>query len=83
MLGKLWSIINKSIDRKQCSHKIPANFKIGDKILRTKKEIANAFNIYFKDIGDKMANSIPNPINISYREMDLDLTRNLDCHSYR
>jgi hypothetical protein len=65
---KLWAIINNSIDRKQCSHKIPSTFTLENCKISYKKEIARAFNVYFKNIGSKMADSIPNPDNIDYEE---------------
>jgi hypothetical protein len=65
---KLWAIINNSIDRKQCSHKLPGTFQIDNETIRNKKDISNAFNKYFKSIGSKMADSIPNPTGIQFEE---------------
>ena len=56
---KLWGIINELIDRKQCRHKMPNRFIIDGKSVRDKKNIAEAFNIYFSSIGTDMANQIP------------------------
>jgi hypothetical protein len=65
---KLWAIINNSIDRKQCSHKLPSAFNVDNSVIANKKDIAQAFNKYFAEIGSKMADSIANPTNINYTE---------------
>ena len=57
---KIWGILNKLIDRKQCRHNMPNIFIIDGKSVRDKKNIAEAFNIYFSSIGTEMADALPN-----------------------
>jgi len=59
---KLWSILNEVVDRKQCRHKMPNKFIIDGKSIKSKKNIANAFNAYFASIGTDMADKLPNTI---------------------
>ena len=56
---KIWGVLNELIDRKQCRHKMPNRFIIDGESVRNKKNIAQAFNIYFSSIGTDMANEIP------------------------
>ena len=56
---KLWSILNEMINRKQCRHKMPNKFIIDGKSVKNKKNIANAFNVYFASIGTDMAAKLP------------------------
>ena len=56
---KLWGILNELIDRKQCRHKMPNRFVIDGQSVRNKKNIANAFNVYFSSIGTEMADQLP------------------------
>ena len=55
---KIWGILNELIDRKQCRHNMPNRFIIDGKLVR-KKNIAEAFNIYFCSIGTEMADALP------------------------
>ena len=56
---KIWGVLNELIDRKQCRHKMPNRFIIDGESVRNKKNIAQAFNIYFSSIGTDMAKEIP------------------------
>ena len=51
--------MNEVIDRKQCRHKMPNKFISDGKSIKNKKNIANAFNIYFVSIGTDMAAKLP------------------------
>ena len=48
---QLWGILNRVADRKQCRHRIPDRFIINGENIRSKKNIASAFNAYFASIG--------------------------------
>ena len=56
---KLWSILNEVIDRKQCRHKMQNKFIIDGKSVKNKKNIVNAFNVYFASIATDMAAKLP------------------------
>ena len=56
---KLWSILNEVIDRKQCRHKMSNKFIIDGKSVKNKKNITNAFNVYFASIGTDMPAKLP------------------------
>ena len=51
---KLWGILNELIDRKQCRHKMPNRFIIDGQSVRNKKNIVNAFNVYFSSFFFRM-----------------------------
>ena len=56
---KLWSILNKAVDRKQLKHRNPEKFNINGRCVTQLTPIANVSNSYFASIGSQMADSIP------------------------
>lgn len=62
---EIWKGIKQLVSLKKSNMNFPSKIKQGNVTLTDKNQIANAFNIYFANIGSKLAQSIPNT-NISF-----------------
>ena len=57
-MKKTWRIINKTLTRNKEGSELPSIFCHDDKELTNPTEIANAFNVYFANIGKNLAADI-------------------------
>ena len=57
-LKETWRVINDALGRNNSGKLLPDIFKINNTKVDNKLEIANAFNDYFKNIGEKLADNI-------------------------
>ena len=57
-LKETWRVINDALGRNNSGKLLPDIFKINNTKVDNELEIANAFNDYFKNIGDKLADNI-------------------------
>ena len=67
-MQKTWSTINGIINRTKSKKELPKLFLINGKKETDSKLIANNFNKYFTEIGQKLANSISPPSNKSFKD---------------
>jgi len=56
---KTWQTINSVLGRSKKTHNIPDLFNSNGKVLSGASEIANGFNDFFANIGQKLASTIP------------------------
>ena len=61
-----WSTINTIIQNKKKTVSLPEYFKEDNKIITDKLTIANKFNLFFTNIGPKLARKIDTPGNINH-----------------
>jgi hypothetical protein len=56
---EMWKVVNKLTNK--CSKTtVISEIHQGDQVITNKSEIANALNTYFSEVGQKLANEIPN-----------------------
>ncbi len=67
-MKKLWKTINEVLNRTRKKKKFPEYFKNGDEQISDKLEIANCFNSFFVNIGNKLAKKLKNPVNCHFTE---------------
>ena len=61
-MKKTWRTINESLTRNKQGSELPSIFFLNDKELTNPTEIANAFNVYFANIGKNLAADIESSI---------------------
>ena len=61
-MKKTWSTINETLTRNKQGSELPSIFFHDDKELTNPTEIANAFNVYFANIGKNLAADIESSI---------------------
>ena len=62
-MKKTWRTINETLNRNKKSSNVPSLFYDNGRTLSNMKEIANAFNVYFANIGEKLASEIEENVN--------------------
>ena len=67
-MKKTWSTINGIMKRGKTNNDFPDFFKINNRKLSDKSEIANEFNLYFTNIGPNIADKIKTPHGKSYKD---------------
>lgn len=66
-MKRTWQSINKVLGRSQTKSDYPESFKIDNRLVSDKQEIANCFNDFFTNIGKNLADSIQPPSGIDYK----------------
>ena len=61
--NKTWRTINETLNRNKKSSNVPSPFYDNGRTLSNMIEIANAFNVYFANIGEKLASEIEENVN--------------------
>ena len=76
-MKKTWRTINETLTRNRQGSELPSIFFHDDKELTNPTEIANAFNVYFANIGKNLAADIESSISTdqSYSQYPLNLTK--------
>ena len=62
-MKKTWRTINETLNRNKKSYNVPSLFYDNSRTLSNMKEIANAFNVYFANNGEKIAFEIEQNVN--------------------
>ena len=62
-MKKTWRTINETLNRNKKSSNVPSLFYDNGRTLSSMKKIANAFNVYFASIGEKLASEIEENVN--------------------
>ena len=62
-MKKTWRTINETLNRNKKSSNVPSLFYDNGRTLSNMKEMANAFNVYFANIGEKLASEIEENVN--------------------
>jgi hypothetical protein len=65
-IKKTWSTINDILNKTRKKKHFPEYFCVDDEHIHDKLEIANKFNIYFTNIGPKLASTIDQPVGKSF-----------------
>lgn len=78
-MKKTWGLINNILQRKCKPHSYPDHFMISKSITKDKNEIANEFNSFFVNIGEKLASKISHEGPENYKQyLTENVTSNFD-----
>ena len=73
---KTWGLINTILNKKKTVKELPEFFKIRNRQITNKQEIAQEFNHFFANIGEELADKIQGPPNRSFKDF---LKQNIEC----
>ena len=62
-MKKTWRTINEALNRNKKSSNVPSLFYHNGRTVSNMKEIANTCNVYFANIGEKLASEIEENVN--------------------
>ena len=68
-MKKTWQVISETLNRNKSKHDMPSLFTHEGRNLADSLEIANAFNVYFANIGKNLSSQIEqNNVNADYKQ---------------
>ena len=62
-IKRTWQLLRDAINIKSCQSAPAEAFIVGDKEITNKQDIANSFNTFFSNIGSKISEGVPKPLN--------------------